>query len=94
LNTIIIAAIVLIVLIVIWFIFTGRMGTFTEGLGDAEKECDGLCNSMGIYSKGELGEGNTKSSDATCKDTSKMDKIRTLKTGETQWQACCCTKKT
>ncbi len=29
LNTIIIAAIVLIVLIVLWAIFTGRMGTFT-----------------------------------------------------------------
>ena len=34
LNTIIIAAIVLIVLIVLWAIFTGRMGTFTKGVVD------------------------------------------------------------
>ena len=32
LNTIIIAAIVLIVLVVLWAIFTGRMGVFTKGL--------------------------------------------------------------
>ncbi len=32
LNTIIIAAIVLIVLIVLWAIFTGRMGGFTTGV--------------------------------------------------------------
>ncbi len=32
LNTIIIAAIVLIVLIVLWAIFTGRMGVFTKGV--------------------------------------------------------------
>ncbi len=38
LNTIIIAAIVLIVLIVLWAIFTGRMGSFTTGV----KECRGL----------------------------------------------------
>ena len=35
LNVIIIAAIVLIVLIVLWAIFTGRMGGFTSGV----KEC-------------------------------------------------------
>ena len=32
LNTIIIAAIVLIVLVVLWAIFTGRMGAFAEGV--------------------------------------------------------------
>lgn len=36
LNTIIIAAIVLIVLIVLWAIFTGRMGKFTAGLKKEE----------------------------------------------------------
>lgn len=40
LNTIIIAAIVLIVLVVLWAIFTGRMGGFTRGIAEAEdKEC-------------------------------------------------------
>lgn len=40
LNTIIIAAIVLIVLIVLWAIFTGRMGGFTTGVKkQTEVEC-------------------------------------------------------
>ena len=34
LNTIIIAAIVLIVLIVLWLIFSGKMGGFTKGLNE------------------------------------------------------------
>lgn len=34
LTTIIIAAIVLIVLVVLWAIFTGRMGVFSKGLKD------------------------------------------------------------
>lgn len=39
-NTIIIAAIVLIVLVVLWAIFTGRMGVFSTGLKKEEsKEC-------------------------------------------------------
>lgn len=38
LNTIIIAAIVLIVLIVLWAIFTGRMGKFTAGLKSEEEK--------------------------------------------------------
>ena len=38
LNTIIIAAIVLIVLIVLWAIFTGRMGTFTTGVKETEAD--------------------------------------------------------
>jgi hypothetical protein len=39
LNVIIIAAVVLIVLVVLWSIFTGRMGLFTKGL----TECRGTC---------------------------------------------------
>jgi hypothetical protein len=38
LNTIIIAAIVLIVLVVLWAIFTGRMGVFSQGITDITKE--------------------------------------------------------
>ena len=37
LNVIIIAAIVLIVLVVLWAIFTGRMGVFSKGLTDVTK---------------------------------------------------------
>jgi len=39
LNTIIIAAIVLIVLVVLWSIFTGKIGGFSKEL----KECRGTC---------------------------------------------------
>ena len=41
LNTIIIAAIVLIVLVVLWAIFTGRMGLFSNTLNEqtGKKEC-------------------------------------------------------
>ena len=38
LNVIIIAAIVLIVLVVLWAIFTGRMGVFTKGLKTTTEE--------------------------------------------------------
>ena len=41
LNVIIIAAIVLIVLIVLWSIFAGRMGVFSREL----KKCKGTCES-------------------------------------------------
>ena len=36
LNVIIVAAIVLIVLLVLWFIFTGRIGQFTGGVEDVD----------------------------------------------------------
>lgn len=38
LNTIIIAAIVLIVLVVLWAVFTGRMGVFSKGVTDITRE--------------------------------------------------------
>ncbi len=46
LNVIIIAAIVLIVLVVLWAIFTGRMGKFSTGLVKAEK-CEPACKAIG-----------------------------------------------
>ncbi|MBU1004271.1 MAG: hypothetical protein KJ561_00425 [Nanoarchaeota archaeon] len=45
LNVIIIAAIVLIVLVVLWAIFTGRMGVFSKGLTDVTK--GGTCAEAG-----------------------------------------------
>lgn len=39
LNVIIIAAVVLIVLIVLWAIFTGRMGSFNEGIDLVTSQC-------------------------------------------------------
>ena len=49
LNTIIIAAIVLIVLVVLWAIFTGRMGVFSQGLTEVTREK--TCAEAGGYEK-------------------------------------------
>lgn len=46
LNVVIIAAIVLIVLIVLWAIFTGRMGGFSTGLTGTQK-CSDVCEALG-----------------------------------------------
>lgn len=47
LNTIIIAAIVLIVLIVLWAIFTGRMGEFTGGINIQDLETQASADNVG-----------------------------------------------
>ena len=47
LNTIIIAAIVLVVLVVLFLIFTGRMGSFAVGVDNTTKSRD--CLSLGYY---------------------------------------------
>ncbi|MFH1642992.1 MAG: hypothetical protein ABIC04_08920 [Nanoarchaeota archaeon] len=41
-NIIIVAAIVLVVLIVLWVIFSGRMGGFSSGLDKCKNECKTL----------------------------------------------------
>jgi len=83
LNTIIVAAIVLIVLIVLWAIFTGKMGGFTQGLGsttESVEACNKRCTATGMYVKG------IASSNA-CKER-QMGKVRTSTGGE---ENCCCT---
>lgn len=45
-NTIIIAAIALAVLVVLFVIFTGRIGLFSKGVGEATT-CDQACKSAG-----------------------------------------------
>jgi len=55
LNVIIIAAIVLIVLVVLWAIFTGRMGVFSKGLTDVTK--GGTCEEAGGAVKLETAGG-------------------------------------
>ena len=51
-NTIIIAAIALAVLVVLFVIFTGRFKIFSEGVKDTSLTCDKACKSVG-YSKGD-----------------------------------------
>ncbi len=53
LNTIIIAAIVLIVLIVLWAIFTGRMGKFTAGLKSEEEKAQAEAKKFESMATGE-----------------------------------------
>jgi len=47
LNVIIVAAIALIVLIVLWAIFTGRMGTTVSGIDTAEKDARAAAAAIG-----------------------------------------------
>lgn len=52
LNTIIIAAIVLIVLIVLWSIFAGRMGSFTSGVAECRSDCKLKSRCLAVASEG------------------------------------------
>lgn len=52
LNTIIIAAIVLIVLVVLWAIFTGRMGKFTQDIKTQDLKTQESANKLAAMSKG------------------------------------------
>lgn len=70
LNTIIIAALVLVVLIVLWAIFTGRMGKFSSGLNECRGKCmpESQCqppsvNAGGDCDEEESAEEGTKISD-------------------------------
>ena len=74
LNTIIIAAIVLIVLVVLWAIFTGRMGKFSQGISDITREK--TCAEAG---------GVKRTGDDCGDDTPLFGKFTDVTTGE----ACC-----
>jgi len=92
LNTIIIAAIVLIVLIVLWAIFTGKMGGFTQGLkGTAEGDaaCNDVCVATGIYTGGK----HNPNSDSECTGLGSGydDFISTVQVDQAS-KACCCKK--
>jgi len=80
LNVIIVAAIALIVLIVLWAIFTGRMGGFSKGVVGTQK-CKPACEAAG-YS-----DGNAQAGDCTdpSKDIGKMADA----TGTLQDHCCC-----
>ena len=91
LNVIIVAAIVLIVLVVLWAIFTGRMGLFAQGLAQAEQKCNEVCTAAG-YSVSGTGLEN----EADCKDANEVI-LRSLKVKEGNNivpKVCCCIKPT
>ena len=52
-NTIIVAAIALAVLVVLFMIFTGRLGLFTKGVGEATN-CNQACASAGYKAENSL----------------------------------------
>ena len=87
LNTIIVAAIVLIVLIVLWAIFTGKMGSFSQGLtgtteGDAA--CKDICTATWIYTAGTM---ITNTADyTTCGSGTAQGSVNDAGTQK----ACCC----
>jgi len=89
LNTIIVAAIVLIVLIVLWAIFTGRMGGFSSGYKDTaegQKACNDLCGALGIY-----GDSGHIFDTPIC--TATYTQARIMKVGDDN-NYCCCNKGT
>ncbi len=57
-NTIIIAAIALAVLVVLFYIFTGRLGSFSKGIGETAS-CENSCKALGM-------KGDDADSKGTC----------------------------
>ena len=60
-NTIIIAAIALAVLVVLFMVFTGKIGNFVKGSNEATN-CDQGCKSGGYSSGNSIDEGSTSCS--------------------------------
>ena len=81
-NTIIIAAIALAVLVVLFMIFTGRFKIFSEGVGETStySSCSDACK-LGGYSSGAI-------SDNCAAGTYKM--YGKFKNVDLASQACCC----
>jgi len=73
LNTIIIAAIVLVVLVVLWAIFTGRMGGFAGALQDTEGKQDTAESAVSGILSGDCSSVTTGANENTvgqvCKKT-------------------------
>ena len=67
-NTIIVAAIALAVLVVIFLIFTGRLGLFTKGVGEATN-CEQACKSAGFKGIGQLNNPGSDGSYQSCEPT-------------------------
>ena len=84
-NAIIIAAIALVVLVVLFAIFTGRFKIFSEGVKESSLKCDGACKSSG-YSSGsvESGPGGTK--DCSLGRAKLFGRFEDMSEG----QICCC----
>ena len=78
-NTIIIAAIALAVLVVLFMIFTGRFKIFSEGVKESSLDCERACKSIG-YSSSITG--------SSCSDN--QFEISTKLEGMGEREKCCC----
>jgi len=88
-NTIIIAAIALAVLVVLFVIFTGRIGIFTQGVKGTAPTCNNACNTAG-YTSGAVtgGPGGNKECDTgKFKISGEFQDVLS-----DQNQVCCCTR--
>jgi len=86
LNTIIVAAIVLIVLIVLWAIFTGRMGGFALGLKQTGK-CIDVCKTAAYES---WDDETQKICNEKTTDNRWAGKSYTGALGQDLTKGCCC----
>lgn len=87
-NTIIIAAIGLAVLLVLFVVFTGRFKLFSEGVSGASLNCDGACKSSG-YAGGSVEGGFSSFQECSSNRVRAPGKFEGM--GENQ--ICCCTPK-
>ncbi|MDP3766222.1 MAG: hypothetical protein Q8R04_06950 [Nanoarchaeota archaeon] len=86
-NTIIIAAIALAVLVVLFVVFTGRFKIFSEGVKESSLSCDSACKSVGHLS------GNPESGGVTQNCGGSNIKIFGRFEGMTEDKMCCCAPK-
>lgn len=86
-NTIIIAAIALAVLVVLFMIFTGRFKIFSEGVKGASLNCDRGCKSVG-YSSGTVESGPSGTQECSGDKFKMAGKFEDT----TEGQICCCSK--
>ena len=82
-NTIIIAAIALAVLVVLFIIFTGRFKIFGEGVSEASLNCDKGCKTVGYSS------GNPRLGSCSGNEFQIAGKFEGMKENE----VCCCVPK-
>lgn len=90
-NTIIIAAIALAVLVVLFYIFTGRLGMFSKGIGETAS-CENSCKALGMRLGARTG---VSLQDATedCKRQSDRTYVPGTYTDVTEANGVCCCQK-
>lgn len=86
-NTIIIAALALAVLVVLFAIFTGRIGGFSKGVGETAS-CENSCRALGM-SKSEVHKNNLQ---IECKDRTDRTYVPGTYSDVQADNICCCQK--